>query len=357
MRQYHPLTIQSIEPAASDALRIRLEVPDDLADAFRCQPGQHIPVQAEIDGDAARRTYSICSRPGDRPLEIGIRVQPGGRFSEFARDSLSAGDTLLVMPPSGRFLTDIDPSRSRHVLAVAAGSGITPILSILTAVLEGEPDSTAILFYGNRSHQTSMFIDDLFALKNRFPERLQLAFLFSRESQEFEIMSGRLDGERTRELYRAFCSQRPADEAFVCGPDTMIDAVSQALVDSGLPAERIHSERFGVPVKRSASRNEQAADDDQGDVEVTLIMDGHRRHFSMHRNDKSLVDAAAEAGIDLPFSCKGGVCATCRTHLKTGEVDMAVNYGLEPWEVEQGFILACQSRPTSDELELDYDRS
>jgi len=356
MRQYHPLTIQSIAPEASDALRIKLEVPDDLADEFLSQPGQHIPLQAEIGGKTARRTYSVCSRPGDRPLEIGIRVQPGGTFSEFARDSLSAGARIEVMPPSGRFLTEIDPARSRHVLAVAAGSGITPIIAIVRAVLEGEPESTVILFYGNRSHQTSMFIDDLFALKNRFPERLQLAFLFSRESQEFEIMSGRLDTGRTKALYEAFCGRRPADEAFVCGPDTMIDSVSEALVDSGLPQESIHSERFGVPAKRSASRNESKTDD-HGDVEVSLVMDGHRRRFSMHRNDLSLVDAAAEAGIDLPYSCKGGVCATCRTHLKKGDVDMAVNYGLEPWEVEQGFILACQSRPLSDELELDYDRS
>ena len=201
-----------------------------------------------------------------------------------------------------------------------------------------------------------MFIEELYALKNRFPERLQLHFLFSREEQEFEISDGRLDGDKVAELLRRFCDGVQIDQAWVCGPDSMIDSVSAALIDFGLAPEAVHSERFGVP--RKTAEASVPPDMDAGKlVDVTVIMDGHRKSFAMPRAGKNIVDAAADQGLELPYSCKGGVCATCRTHLRKGDVTMAVNYGLEPWEVEQGFVLACQSTPTSDEILLDYDKS
>ena len=203
-----------------------------------------------------------------------------------------------------------------------------------------------------------MFIDDLYALKNRYPERLQLQFLFSRDAQELPIMSGRLDADRVRDLYAAFCAELEVDDVYVCGPDTMIDTVAETLEDLGVDRGRIHTERFGAPRKRRKSEDGHAGEDSaELDVSVAVIMDGQRRSFRMARTGTSLVDAAAAEGIDLPYSCKGGVCATCRTHLRSGTVEMMANYGLEPWELEAGFILACQSRPTTDELLIDYDKS
>ncbi len=358
MRQFHSLTVSRIEKETPDSVRIGLEVPVELAGEYDFLPGQHVPIEVTVDGKRVRRTYSICTLPGQSPLEIGVRIQPGGQFSEFAARHLEAGDTLMVMPPIGQFHANLDPSKARRVLAFAAGSGITPILSIIRATLTAEPSSRVVLFYGNRRQQSTMFIDDLYALKNRFPERLELHFLFSREEPEFPIMSGRLDAAKVRELYSAFCDGLEPDDVFVCGPDTMITTVTDTLTDLGVAAEAIHVERFGVPRKGQAARAAPESPDEGGKtVAVTVIMDGHRRSFDMRADATSIVDAAAAAGIELPYSCKGGVCATCRTHLKSGQVRMDTNYGLEPWEVEQGYILACQSHPLSEELTVDYDRT
>ena len=226
----------------------------------------------------------------------------------------------------------------------------------MRATLEGEPSSRFVLFYGNRLQRTAMFIDDLYALKNRFPERVQLYFLFSQEEQEFDIFSGRLDAVKIPQLLEAFCEGIEADEVFVCGPDTMIDSVRAALTGLGMDGEQIHNERYGAPRKgndptppREVSGKHQAV--------VNVILDGHRKSFEKSQDSDNIVDAAAEQGIDLPYSCKGGVCATCRTHVRDGEVRMATNYGLEPWEVEAGFVLACQSVPVSDSVTIDYDQT
>jgi ring-1,2-phenylacetyl-CoA epoxidase subunit PaaE len=260
------------------------------------------------------------------------------------------------MPPAGHFHVDLDKSHSKDYLGFAAGSGITPILSMIKSVLESEPHSRFVLFYGNRKQATTMFIEDLYALKNRFPARLQLHFVFSQEDQEFPIASGRLDAGKVRELYAHFCKGLEPAEAFVCGPETMIETVTETLVELGMDAGHVHSERFGVPreaVKARPATGSKAADH----ATVTIIMDGHKKSFEMRRNDENIVDAAADSGIELPYSCKGGVCATCRCHVREGEVTMATNYGLEPWEVEGGFVLACQSRPVSDSVLLDYDKT
>ena len=353
MKQFHPLTIERIERETRDSLRIALAVPDEFESEYEFLPGQHLPFEIEVDGKKIRRTYSICSAVDERPLEIGVRIQPGGRFSEHAASRLAVGDTLAAMPPGGRFHVEIDKGRACDYLAFAAGSGITPILSIVKSVLEGEPGSRFVLFYGNRKQSTTMFIEDLFALKNRFPERLQLHFVFSQEEQEFPISSGRLDADKVRELYAHFCRGLEPEAAFVCGPDTMIGTVTEALVELGMPAAAVHSERYGIPRKGEKPTKVQAADH----AAITVIMDGHRKQFEMRRDDDNIVDSAAEHGIELPYSCKGGVCATCRCHVREGEVAMATNYGLEPWEVEAGFVLACQSRPVSGSVLLDYDKT
>ena len=360
MRKFHPLVVAAKHQETRDSVRIVLDVPEELRDEYAFHAGQHLPIQIERDGKKIRRTYSICSEQGDWPLQIGVRIQPGGQFSEFAANELNAGDTLDVMPPNGQFHADLDAGNEKQYLGLAAGSGITPILSIIASVLHEEPGSRFALFYGNRTQNSTMFIDDLYALKNRYPERLQLHFLFSREEQEFEIASGRLDDAKVRELVEHFCSGSPPDEAFVCGPDTMIDQVSATLTDLGIPAEYVHAERFGVRRKGAGDKvtGKVTGDKATGAVSrVTVVMDGHTKTFEMPRAGVNIVDAAAEQGVELPYSCKGGVCATCRTHVQKGEVEMATNYGLEPWEVEKGFVLACQCTPVSDEVLLDYDKT
>ena len=356
MRQFHSLQVVAKTNETCDSVRIAIDVPEQLRDEFSFLPGQHLPIQIERDGKHLRRTYSICSADGCWPLEIGVRIQPGGQFSDFAANELKVGDTLDVMPPTGRFHLSPERVDGKVHIGFAGGSGITPILSIIASILREEPNSRFALFYGNRKQNTTMFIEDLFALKNQFPERLQVHFVFSQEEQEFEISGGRIDAARVTELYECFCRGMDVDEAWICGPDSMIDTVSDALVELGLPAETVHAERFGAP-RKGAKQAPAEATPGEETVKVTIIMDGHKKSFAMSRTGSNLVDAAAEQGIELPYSCKGGVCATCRTHVRSGEVDMATNYGLEPWEVEKGFVLACQSTPTSDEILLDYDKS
>ncbi|MGI9232972.1 MAG: 2Fe-2S iron-sulfur cluster-binding protein [Woeseiaceae bacterium] len=357
MKQFHPLEVVAKRQETRDSVRIALDVPADLRSDFGFQPGQHLPIQVDLDGKRLRRTYSICSEPGHWPLEIGIRVQPGGQFSEYAAGELSVGDVLDVMPPTGRFHADVDPGSSKFYLGFAAGSGITPILSIATAVLNNEPRSRFALFYGNRRQDSAMFIEDLYALKNSYPDRLQLHFVFSREEQEFAINAGRIDADKVTELHESFCSGDCADAAYVCGPDTMIRTVVEALRGVGMEEDAIHVERFGAPRRKTAAAAIPDKVASQGGATVTVIMDGHKKSFDMARDAANIVDAAADNGIELPYSCKGGVCATCRTHLRQGDVQMEANFGLEPWELESGFILACQSRPASDEVLLDYDKA
>lgn len=354
MRRFHQLEVTGLERETDDSVRVGLQVPEYLRAEFEFLPGQHLPLQAEIDGELIRRTYSICSVPGQQPLVLGIRVQPGGKFSGFVASELKVGDRIDVMPPFGRFHANIDPARDKTYLAFAAGSGITPILSIIRSTLEAEPASRFVLFYGNRRQRTTMFIDDLYGLKNRYPERLQLYFLFSQEEQEYPVFGGRLDGDKVRELVDAFCAGLDPDEAFICGPGSMIESVRAALVGGGMAQEAIRVERYGPPREKPAA---PPATSEEHPCTVTVIMDGHRKSFGMSSEGVGIVDAAMQQGIELPYSCKGGVCATCRTHVREGEVRMDTNYGLEPWEVEQGFVLACQSHPVSDEVVLDYDKT
>ena len=356
MRKYHPLIIVHKQNETPDSVSLSLDVPEAIMNEFAFLPGQHLPLQVNVDGKRVRRTYSICSVPGEFPLRLGVRIQPGGVFSGYLQNNLDVGDTVDVMPPFGRFHANIEPSAEKTYLAFAAGSGITPVLSIVRTTLEREPSSRVVLFYGNRRQRTTMFIDELSALKNRFPERLQLYFLFSQEDQEFDIFSGRLDESRIPQLMESFCQGMQPDEAFICGPDTMIDTVQAALIVAGMAETQIQAESYGVPRdKKKTPPPVTVAGDKLATIDV--IMDGHKRTFDMPVDSPNIVDAAADQGIELPYSCKGGICGTCRTHVREGEVSMATNYGLEPWEVEKGFVLACQSVPVSAKLLIDYDKT
>ncbi len=358
MRQFHSLNVVSIDRETADSMRVALQVPEHLQDEYAFLPGQHLPIQITVDGKKIRRTYSICSVPGEQPLVLGVRVQPGGRFSEFVANELSAGDEIEVMPPFGQFHATLDADRQKTYLAFAAGSGITPVLSIIRATLEGEPLSKFVLFYGNRRQATTMFIDDLYALKNRFSERLQLYFLFTQEEQEYSIFSGRLDDAKVRELFTDFCEGLEPDEAYLCGPFPMIETITNVLTELGFDSDSIHKERYGPPREGKPAADSKPDAAELKDLSrITIIMDGHKKSFDMPRAGDNIVDAAAANGYELPFSCKGGVCATCRTHVREGEVQMETNYGLEPWEVEKGYVLACQSHPVTASVVLDYDKT
>lgn len=358
MHKYHTLTVASVVSETSDSLRIALNVPENLREVFVFKSGQHLPIQLSIDGKLVRRTYSISSVPGETPLIFGIRVQPGGKFSEFLQSNLKIGDHLEAMPPVGRFHAVPDPQKAKVRIAFAAGSGITPILSIMRTMLENEPESRFVLFYGNRMQSTTMFIEDLQALKNRFPGRLQLYFLFSQEDQELEIFSGRLDKLKVTQLYKAFCKKMIPDEVYICGPGTMLNGVKQALVSENVDESLFLIERYGALVNRKTQQLIPKAPANKKGSLVEVIMDGHKKSFEMAADGPdNLVDAAAVEGIVLPFSCRGGVCATCRTYVRSGEARMATNHGLEPWEVEKGFVLACQARPLSSKLTIDYDET
>ncbi len=353
MLKFHPLRVAQVEPEAEDALAVALEVPPELEAHYRGSAGQHIALRAMIEGEEIRRTYSLINAPGEWPLRIIVRVQPGGRMSGFL-SRLRAGETLQVLPPNGSFTAHAGSLGEGLRVAFCAGSGLTPVLSVTRSVLAA--GGRMIVFYGNRSVARTMGLEELQRLKDRYPERLSLHFLMSREPQEVELYNGRLDAGKVRALSSAFFAPADVSEYFICGPGDMAAAVSAALAELGAPADRIRIEHFtagpaGERLARPAAAETRAA----GLAQVTVTLDGRRRSFSMRIEEETVLDAAERAGLDLPFSCRSGVCSTCRTKVVRGEVEMAQNYALEDWELGQGYVLACQSRCRSAELELDYD--
>lgn len=360
MKHFHNLTVARIEPETPDSVCVYLDVPEELRDEYAFVQGQHLPVRAEIDGEQVRRTYSICAAVGDPELRIGVRVQENGLFSRYIAGTLKAGDVLEVMPPVGHFQTLLSAENRKNYVAFVSGSGITPLLSIVKTTLAVEPQSRFFLFYANRTQESTMFLEELYALKNQYTDRLSLHFVFSQEEQEFEIASGRFDADKVRQLYQGFCSGLTADEVFVCGPGTMNNTVKETLIELGIGSGNIHSERFAASKKTGETPEAvapQPTDVAEDIASVTVILDGHTKKFAMPMDGISVLDAGREHGLELPASCEAGVCSTCRTHLREGKVEMEENYALEPWEVEEGFILACQARPISKKLVIDYDKA
>jgi ring-1,2-phenylacetyl-CoA epoxidase subunit PaaE len=357
---FHDIDIAGLRAEPGNALAVALAAPPALRPVFAFTPGQYLTFEAVIGGEPVRRCYSICSAPGAALLEVGIKRVPGGRFSSFVHERLRPGDRLRVMPPAGRFTA---PVGGRHDdLMLAAGSGITPILSITRAVLEGEPESRITLIYGNRDSRSIMFKEVLEDLKDRFLDRFNLLHLFSRESRELALMNGRIDGAKLQALATAGLI-RPArvDRAFVCGPGGMIEAASASLAALGLPATRIRVERFTpeggpAPPANVAPPPDPAAGEEGAGVRIEVIQDGIRRHFRLRDPGDTVLEAARKAGIGLPFACAGGMCCTCRCRIVEGSTAMIRNYSLQPWELAAGFTLACQSRPTSARLVLDFDQ-
>lgn len=349
--RFHTLRIAEVRRETPDCVSLRFDVPDALAPEFRFEPGQHLNLRARIDGEEMRRSYSICAGVDDGELRVAVKKVPGGRFSAWVNEALAPGAEIDVMTPEGRFCVPLDPSHAKHYVAFAAGSGITPILSLVRSVLAREPNSRFTLVYGNRRQSTVMFHETLEDLKDRYLSRFALFNVFSREEQEVPLFNGRVDGARVRRFLDTLIPVASIDEAFICGPATMIDDVEAALLAAGVPRERVHVERFGVPGAATAPVD----DADASAARVTIVVDGVRREVDFSPGQHSILDAGLAAGIDLPYSCKGGMCATCRARLLEGEVKMAKNYTLEPHDLEAGFILSCQAYPLTDRVVVSFD--
>jgi ring-1,2-phenylacetyl-CoA epoxidase subunit PaaE len=358
MRKFHPLKVLSVAPEASDALQIVLEVPDALKQEYRGAPGQHVVVCTRRGEEELRRTYSLVNAPGEWPLRIVPRVLPHGRMSVQLAEELRPGQTLEVLPPNGSFTPRTAAAAGTYV-AFAAGCGITPVLSVVRALLAADA-ARVLLFYGNTGTARAMCLEELFALKDRYLTRLALHFVMSREPQEVQLYNGRLDDTRVREFARRLFEPRAVREYFVCGPGNMIESVAATLRALGVEPARIHTEHFTLATTEAgaAAREAQpapAAPPLAAEAQVSILMDGRRRSFTMKVQGETVLDGAARAGIELPFSCRAGVCSTCRTKVVAGEVTMTQNYALEDWELEQGYVLACQSHIKTAPLELDYD--
>ncbi|MBS0393211.1 MAG: 2Fe-2S iron-sulfur cluster binding domain-containing protein [Proteobacteria bacterium] len=348
MLTFHPLTLTRRTPIAEDAACLEFVAPSELAEAYRFEAGQHLAVRAVLAGRELRRTYSIVSPTGGA-LRIGVRVQ--GEMSRYLAQELPIGATLDAMTPTGRFKPTIDAARRASYAAFAAGSGITPILSIVATLLAGEPQSRVLLVYANRAAGRTMFLDEVLGLKDRYLDRLVVHCLMSREPQDVELFNGRLDGERLRALARSEFDPRRIDEYFLCGPGAMIKDLGDALRGLGATG-RIHFERFAVEgaAKAAAAKAPAGA----AAAEVAVTMDGRRRSFPVVPG-RTILESAEAAGVALPYSCRAGVCSTCRSRVVSGTVAMDRNQALEDWEVAAGYVLCCQSRPTSPRVELSYD--
>jgi ring-1,2-phenylacetyl-CoA epoxidase subunit PaaE len=348
--RFHPLRVAAVERLTHDSVAISFAVPPELADDYRFVHGQHLTIRGD---DGERRSFSICTSPRAGVLTIGVKKLPGGAFSEGVVDALHAGDELDVMTPSGRFTTQLDPTSAKTYVAVAAGSGITPIMSIVSTLLEEEPQAQVLLVYANRTHRTVMFLDDLHDLKDRFPERFQLVHVLSREQQDVELFSGRLDGDRLGRILKALLPAEDVDEWFLCGPQQMVLDLRQVILDHGVDAHAIHTELFHAdPVPHSRVAVPSSV---EGAAHVTVKLDGRSSDFDLRPDGVGVLEAALEVRSDLPFACRGGVCGTCRAQLVEGTVVMDVNYALEPEEMADGYVLTCQSHPTSERVVLDYD--
>lgn len=339
---------------------VEFDVPSELADTFAFTQGQYLTLNQQIDGEEVRRSYSICAGLDEGQLRVAIKHVEGGVFSTWANEQLKTGDTLEVMPARGDFFTSIDPGQSKNYLCICAGSGITPVLSIIKTVLAREPESTVTLLYGNQRTATMMFRHELAFLKNAHLERFHWVNIFSREQQEVDLLSGHLDNRKGGALNQRLINISGFDEFFLCGPEAMISEVSRGLRGEGIAEENIHFELFAASAenaRKAIERHHARAQEYKGMVsEVSIISDGREYAFELSTDGENILDAGLRNGVDLPFSCKGGVCATCKARLIEGEVDMDLNQALRPEEIENGYILTCQSHPISEKIVVDFDQ-
>ena len=356
---FHQLTIADIRKETADCISIAFKIPEELKTAYTFKQGQNLTLRTMMDGEEVRRSYSICSSPVENELRVAIKKAPYGKFSEWANKMLKQGDVLEVMPPTGNFYTELNPTHKKKYLAVAAGSGITPVLSIIKTTLSTEPDSTFTLLYGNQNRGSIIFKEQLEALKNQYMNRLAVHFILSREQTDTEIYCGRINDEKLNQLSEKLINMAAMDDIFICGPEQMIFTVQNWLQQRGIDKKKIHFELFTTPGQNTEARSRKSeAGNKDGALQtsqVTVKLDGIAFDFELPFDGDTILEAALKQGADLPFSCKGGVCSTCKAKLLQGQVDMDINYALEPEEVAQGFILTCQSHPRTDKVVVDFD--
>ena len=356
--EFHPLCIRAVRRESADAVCITFDVPDDLKESFAYTAGQFLTLRAALGGAEVRRCYSICTGLDDRELAVAVKHVPQGLFSHHANTALNVGDVIEVMPPEGRFGAALSPEQARLHVGFAAGSGITPIMAILKTVLSREPHSRFILFYGNRSAASIMFRETLEDLKDRYLDRLSVFHILSREEQDISLLSGRLDGEKVRALLPRVVPPDAIDHAYICGPASMNDALPIALGELGARPERIHVERFvvaGTPPPHLSSARAGEGVCSRPFAVATIIHDGKTNEIPVAEGE-AVLEAGLRAGLNLPWSCRGGMCSTCRARLRDGAVKMVQNYALEPWELDAGYVLTCQSHPTTPNVTVDYDQ-
>lgn len=352
---FHRLTVAAVEAETADANSILFDVPAELAQVFAFEAGQHLTLKAQIDGEEVRRNYSLCTSADSGSVKVTVKRVAGGLFSNWVGDCLKAGDTLEVMPPHGSFTTRFDPSASRHLVGIAGGSGITPVMSLVRTMLDREPDSRFTLFYGNRDSNSVIFLDALADLKDRHMGRLELFHFLAEEEGDVGLFNGMLDAERCGEaVERLIDRPQDVDGWFICGPGPMMDSAEGVLVDIGVDHDRIHIERFTADrPSESLAREMAALQSSAAGKAIAVTLDGRTRKVPF--NQGNILDSARVAGLAAPFACKAGVCATCRAKLTAGKVEMASRYGLTDEEIEAGYILTCQSVPATDDVAIDYD--
>ena len=353
--KFHRLAVDDLRRETIDAISMTFAVPKALAADFSFAPGQYLTLRTSMDGEEVRRSYSICSSPDDNEIRIAVKKVDGGAFSSWALDELKPGDELDVMTPTGRFGVSHRPEEARVHLGFAAGSGITPVISILKGILAREPNSRFFLFYGNRTTNEILFRQTLEELKDRFMGRLSVFHVLSQEEQDIPILQGRLDRNKVEAFLRSMVPAAAVDHVFVCGPVAMSEEIAATCAQLGIASESIHVERFVSGLGGKPRPKAVIAPEAPPKAVASLVVDGKRKTVPVAHGE-AILDAALRAGMDLPFACKGGMCSTCRAKLVEGEARMEVNYSLEPWELQAGFILTCQAHPVSDRVVVDYDQ-
>jgi ring-1,2-phenylacetyl-CoA epoxidase subunit PaaE len=356
---FHTLQVKHIDRLTKDSVAISFAIPEELKQEFAFKPGQYLTLRTTINGEDIRRSYSICSGQDDADLRVGIKKVSDGVFSRHANENLKVGDTLQVMPPEGRF-TPSQQIGKRHILGIAAGSGITPILSIIRSLLARESETQVTLIFGNRTSNSVMFAEEIEDLKNLYLGRLSVVHILSKESQDVDLLSGRITTDKIHQLSKGIIDFSSVSEAFLCGPEGMVMDVKSTLQQLGLGEDKIRFELFTPTKKQGARKEKTEAGSSKATSEkilsnITVILDGTHHNFDLMESDESLIEAAARNGLELPYSCKGGMCCTCRCKVEKGEATMDVNYSLEPWEMQAGFVLGCQVKPVTPELTLDFD--
>lgn len=356
MAKFHNIRVKDIYKETDDCSVITFDVPEDLHNAFNFSQGQHLTLKAIINGEDTRRSYSLCSSPIDKEWKVAVKKIHGGKFSTYVNDTLKSGDLLEIMEPSGTFGVDIDNSKRKNYLVFAAGSGITPILSMMKTHLALEPESTFKLFYLNKNAKSIIFKEEIEQLRNQHFGRLNIFYFLTREQRDIELFNGRFTPEKIQQITHTFVDIQDTNEVFICGPEDMIFMIQDELVKAGLPKELVHYELFVTGLSdEDKARAERLAQQSVEGKEITIVDGGKEFHFTMTKDYDNILDAALGAGADLPFACKGGVCSTCKCEVKEGSVEMKINYALDDKEVSQNLVLSCQAVPTSDKVTVDFD--